>query len=60
MILVILSQDLYLAPKIVVGTLDELELTDLPMPLQILSLDLAPAFVVALNNFAETAVVMGL
>lgn len=50
MLLVILSQDFYFAPKIIVGALDQLELAAVFVELQILTEDLCPTFVVALYH----------
>jgi hypothetical protein len=60
MVLIIFSQDLNLAPEIIVWAFDKLEFTYLPMSFQILSLDFAATFVITLYNFTKTAIVMGL
>lgn len=57
-VLIVFPQDLNLAPKIIVGTFDQLELTGLPVPLQILALNPVPTLVVALAHFPETPFVV--
>lgn len=59
-ILVVLPQDLNLASQIIVGTFDQLELTLLPVSLQILALNLLATLVVALDHFPETPFVVSL
>ena len=50
MILVVFAQDLDLAAEVVVRAAHELELAHLPMPLQILPLNLVSTFIVALDD----------
>ena len=57
-ILVVFPQDLNLASQIIVGAFDQLELTRLPVSLQILALNLVPTLVVALAHFPETPFVV--
>ena len=59
-ILVVFTQDLDLAPKVVVWALYQLKLTNLPVPVEILSLRLLPTLIITIDNFPEASLVMSL
>jgi hypothetical protein len=60
MCFIILPQNLDLAPQIIIRTLNQLKLTSIFMPLQVLSLNFCAALIIAVNNLEQTAFIMDL
>jgi len=60
MLAVVFPQDFNLAPKVVIGTLDELVLTHVSVLLDVLPQDLGATFVVTVNDFEQTSLVVRL
>lgn len=58
MLVSVFPEDFNLASKVVVGTLNKLELTYLFMLLDVLSECFLAAFVIALNDFEKTSFIM--
>jgi hypothetical protein len=55
---IVLPQDLNFAAQVIVWTFHELVFTRLLVAVQVLPLDLLAAFVVTINDFIETSLIM--